>query len=440
MLLGVLCAAVVLAVSSTLPLEAAATKRHIAVVSITKGFRHSSIPLGEKIVKDLGDKTGQWDVDYVRTDEEMAQKMTPEGLKKYDAVFLNNTTGDLPLPDKQAFLGWIRAGGNIIGIHAATDTFHNWPEFIHMMGAQFAGHGAQSQVTCIVEDRKHPATKDLRAQFQVLEEVYQFKDFSRENMHGLITLDQHPNTGDPGDYPVSWCRMEGKGRVFYTSLGHREDLMQGELYQKHLTGGIRWALGLAKGDARPVKPQPVTSAEKKQGFRALFDGVNLKGWHNRDEGRTPWTAQNAMLVMGKGGADLITDAQFRNFTIRYEYLVPKGGNSGLYLRGRYEIQVLDDFDTKKADVHGNGSIYGLITPSSFAGRPAGEWQTVEATLIGNKVTVILNGVKIVDNQALASVTGGALDDKMDVPGPIMVQGDHGPIAYRIIRIKPLPGK
>ncbi len=444
-LLAVLCAVALFAASAAEPVEAAG-KKQLLVVSVTKGFRHSSIPLGEKIIKELGEKTGQWDVDYVRTDEEMAQKMTAAGLKRYDAVVFNNTSGDLPLPDKQAFLDFVRNGKAYIGIHAATDSFRDtadkpgWKEYIRMTGAQFTHHGPQSEVMCIVEDRNHPATRDLPAQWKVFEEVYQFKDFSRDRMHGLLTLDKHPNTGVPGDYPIAWCRNEGKGRVFYTALGHREDLMQGDLYYKHLAGGIQWALGLADGNADPIKPQPVTAAEKKEGFRAIFDGVSLKGWHPRHEGRTPWTVQNGMLVVGEGGADLITDAQFRNFVIRYEYQVPKGGNSGVYLRGRYEIQVLDDFEKKAVDIHGNGSVYGLFAPSSFASKPAGEWQAVEATIIGNRITVILNGVRIVDNQTLPSVTGGALDGNMDVPGPIMLQGDHGPVAYRNIRIKPLPGK
>ncbi len=433
-------------VCSTAAHEKAGAGKHLLVVSLTKGFHHSSIPLGEKIIEGLGEKSGLWDVDYVRTDEEMAQKMTREGLRKYDAVVFNNTSGELPLPDRQAFLDFVRDGKAYIGIHAATDSFRDlgdqpgWKDYIRMVGAQFTTHGAQSEVMCIVEDRNHPATRDLPAQFKVHEEVYQFKDFSRDRMHGLITLDKHPNSNLPGDYPIAWCRTEGKGRVFYTALGHREDLMNGDLYHKHLSGGIRWALGLEKGNAEPVKPEPVTAEEKRQGFRALFDGVSLKGWHPRRDGAAPWTVQNGMLVMGSGGADLITDRQFRNFTIRYEYQVPKGGNSGLYLRGRYEIQVLDDYDTKKADLHGNGSVYGLITPAIFASKPAGEWQSVEATIIGRNLTVILNGRTIVDNQTLSSVTGGALDGNMDVPGPIMVQGDHGPIAYRNIRIKPLPGK
>ena len=439
-----LCCSTLLICASRLTSTAASTKKKVLIVSVTKGFRHSSIPTGEEIIKALGDKTGLWDVDFVRTDEEMAQKMTAAGLTKYGAIVFNNSTGDLPLPDRQALLDWVKAGGGVIGIHAATDSFKvtnespGWPDYIDMMGAQFVGHGPQAEVECLVETRNHPATADLPWQFKVLEEVYLFKDFSRDKVRGLITLDKHPNTGEPGDYPISWVRNYGKGRVFYTSLGHREDLWSNELFQRHLTGGIRWALGLAPGSARPAPPPSrITRSEMREGFRRLFNNRDLTGWHPRDEGRTAWTAQNGMLVIGRGGADLITDEKFQDFILRCDYMIPKDGNSGVYLRGRYEIQVLDDFDKKTTDMHGNGSIYGKIAPAQFASRPAGEWQTVEAKLVGNRVTVVLNGVKIIDDQLIEGVTGAALDDKVDEPGPIMLQGNHGPVAYRNVRIKTL---
>lgn len=428
---------------STLALPSS-PKKSVLVISVTKGFRHSSIPLGEELIRKLGTESGEWEVDFVRTDEEMALKMTASALKKYDAIVFNNTSGDLPLPDKQGLLDWVKAGGGIVGIHAATDTFRErgdspgWAGFREMMGGQFVSHGPQSEVELLIQDPKHPATKELPSKFKVTEEIYLLKDWSRDKVRVLIALDKHPNSGEPGDYPIAWVHQYGKGRVFYTSLGHREDLMQTENYKKHLRGGIRWVLGLAKGDAKPLPPPaPVTKQEKKEGFRALLNAKDLTGWHPRREGATPWTVQNGMLVMGKGGSDLITDEKFRDFIIRYEYMIPKGGNSGVYLRGRYEIQILDDFDRKTPDVHGNGAIYGLIPPSQFASKAPGEWQTVEAKLIGNKVTVILNGIKIIDNQELSAPTGGALDDKVNEPGPIMLQGDHGPVAFRNIRIKVL---
>lgn len=426
---------------SSLSLAHAAAK-DMLVISVTKGFRHSAIEHGEKILRQLGEKTGDWNVDYARTDEDLAAKMSAEGLKKYKAVVFNNTTGDLPF-DREAFLSWVRAGGGVVGIHAATDTFNlkgegtGWWDYIDLIGGQFAGHGPQVEVECIVEDRFHPATRHLPAKFKVYDEIYLHKDFSREKVRGLITLDKQPNTKEPGDHPISWVRDYGKGRVFYTSLGHREDVWDADWYQEHVVGGIRWALGLAHGTARPKAPVTASLAERRDGFVALFNGKDLTGWKPQHDGGTPWTAQNAMLVMGKGGANLISEEKFEDFIIRYEYMVPKGGNSGLYLRGRYEIQVLDDFESGQPSAHGNGSIYGKITPSAFASKPAGEWQSVEAKLVGKQVTVVLNGVKIIDEQIIDGPTGAAIDDRVDEPGPIMLQGDHGPVAYRNIRIKRL---
>ena len=418
------------------------TKR-VLVISLTKGFHHSSIPLGEEIVKKLGDKSGLWTTDFARTDVDVVQKTAPYNLRNYDLVFFNNTTGDLPIRDRQAFLDWIKAGGNIAGVHAATDTYRltgpgkGWAEYIDMIGAQFIHHGAQDEVDFLLADPEHTATKGLPASYKHLEEVYQFKGYSTDKMHVLIYLDKHPNTFEPGFFPISWAKMYGKGRIFYTAFGHREDLMQGDYFQKHLLQGMRWALGYDNGDACPNPPMQITKAEEKDGFTAVFNGKDTTGWHARNEGRTPWTVEYGMLVMGRGGADIITDEKFGDFILRCEFMVPKGGNSGIYLRGRYEIQVMDDFESKSASLHGNGSIYGKIAPCQWASRPAGEWNIVEATLVGNNVTVILNGVKIIDGQPIDGVTGGALDDKVNEPGPIMLQGDHSPVAYRNVRINTL---
>ena len=432
----VVCAAIVLAASSAhalVPLQ----KKHVLVISLTKGFKHSSIPLGEEIIKKLGDTTGLWDTDFARTDVDVVQKTAPWNLRRYDLLFFNNTTGDLPIRDRQAFLDWIKAGGNVAGVHAATDTFHGWTDYSDMFGAEFKTHGAQKEDVFLVSDPNHPTTAGLPLAWKHQEEVYQFKNYDPSKLHVLIYLDKHPENFEPGFFPISWVKTYGNGRVFYTAFGHREDLMKTDYFQSHLLQGMRWALGYDKGDACPNPPAQVSATEEKEGFVSLFNGKDLTGWHNRDEGRTPWTAEYGMLTMGKGGADLITDKTFKDFVARYEYMVPSGGNSGFYLRGRYEVQIMDDTGRTEPDIHGNGSIYGMITPAKIASKPAGEWNNVEVTLVGNNVTVVLNGVKIVDNQAIDGVTGGALDDKVDEPGPIMVQGDHSPVAYRNIRIKEL---
>ncbi len=261
-LLGLLCA---FTVSGP-----AATPKKLLVVTVTKGFRHTSIPTAEKVLGQLGEKSGVFTVDYVRNDQEMAEKMTPASLKQYDGVIFANTTGDLPLPDKQAFLDWIKSGKAFIGMHSATDTFRGHQPldlYVEMIGGEFKHHGAQVEVECINQDPKHPACRDLSPTFNLKDEIYLLNGFERSQVHGLLALDKHPNEKTPGDYPIAWCKMYGKGRVFYTSLGHREDVWDpewadkdgkrensravGETYQKHILGGIQWALGLEKGDASP---------------------------------------------------------------------------------------------------------------------------------------------------------------------------------------------
>jgi type 1 glutamine amidotransferase len=195
----------------------------------------------------------------------LAEKMSAAALKKYDAVIFANTTGDLPLPDNQAFLDWIKSGKGFVGMHSATDTFPGFPGYTEMIGGHFKTHGAQVKVDAINQDPECPICKHLPAKWEVFDEIYQMKDFDRTKVHGLLTLDKHPNNDTPGDYPIAWCKEYGKGRVFYTSLGHREDVWDpawpdrknskevAEAYQKHILGGIRWALGLEKMNAKPQK-------------------------------------------------------------------------------------------------------------------------------------------------------------------------------------------
>ena len=244
----------------------AATPKKLLVVTVTKGFRHSSIPTAEKVLADVGKTSGAFTVDYARTEEEIAEKMTPDALKQYDGAIFANTTGDLPLPDKQAFIDWIKSGKAFVGMHSASDTFHGFPPYIEMLGGEFQTHHAQVKVDCRNHDPKHPATRDLGPTFTVFDEIYLQKNFHRDQVLVLLALDAHPNDKTPGFYPISWCKEFGNGRVFYTSLGHREDMWDAdtpekfkrenskeisEAYQKHILGGIQWALGLEKDDAKP---------------------------------------------------------------------------------------------------------------------------------------------------------------------------------------------
>jgi type 1 glutamine amidotransferase len=140
-------------------------------------------------------------------------------------------------------------------MHSATDTFHGFRPFIDMIGGEFKTHGAQVEVDPINQDKECPACRHIPSDWKVFDEIYQFQSFDPAKVHGLLTLNKHPNDKTPGNYQISWCKEYGKGRVFYTSLGHREDVWDpnwtdrknpkevAEAYQKHILEGIKWALG-----------------------------------------------------------------------------------------------------------------------------------------------------------------------------------------------------
>lgn len=184
------------------------------------------------------------------------------------------------------------------------------------------------------------------------------------------------------------------------------------------------------------------SAAEENGFRPLFNGKDLSGWHVRNpQGRNSWSVENGVLnnVSGRDnhGTDLVTDEKFWNFTVKFEFRVPDNSNSGFYLRGRHEIQILGDYARGATSLGGNGAIYNFKAPDKFVSRPGDQWQTAEATIIGNKITVVLNGVKIHDNVECNKATGSELDNKVDQPGSIFLQGDHGTVSFRNIQIKVL---
>ena len=273
----------------------AKSPKRVLVVTTTSGFRHSSIPTLEKTLREMAQKSGVFTVEFAGLDTGtaeykgadgkpdnakikaavvvvLAEKMSVAALKTYDAVIFANTTGDLPLPDPQAFVDWVKAGHGFVGVHAATDTFHGFRPYTEMIGGEFKTHGPQVEVEPINQDAKFPACSHISSGWKIFDEIYQMKSFERTNVHGLLTLDKlalgkDANDKTPGDYPVAWCSNYGKGRVFYTSLGHREDVWdanykdgKGErknapevaaVFQQHLLGGIKWALGLEKSNATP---------------------------------------------------------------------------------------------------------------------------------------------------------------------------------------------
>jgi len=179
-----------------------------------------------------------------------------------------------------------------------------------------------------------------------------------------------------------------------------------------------------------------------EGFRPLFNSKDTSGWKLRNpNGHNSWSVEDGVLKntvnKGEHGTDLVTVDKFWNFTVRYEFMVPDASNSGFYLRGRHEIQILGDYKSGKTALGGNGAIYNFKAPDQFVSKPGNQWQTAEATIIGNKITLTLNGVKVHDAVACDKATGSEIDNKVTEPGPIFLQGDHGTVAFRNIFIKEL---
>lgn len=239
MLLAIALAAALAAPSSPPPRPA-----RVLVVTVTKGYRHASIPDLERLLESLARESRAFDVDYARTDAELTAKAGPAALAAYDGVVFASTSGDLPLPDRDAFVSWIEAGHALVGIHAATDTFHAFPRYLDLIGGEFARHGPETRVELLVQDPAHPATREMGTSLAVFDEIYQFKRFDPSRVHVLLALDTHPETGAPGSFPLAWTRQPGQGRVFYTALGHRADVVGAPWFRRHLLGGILWALGV----------------------------------------------------------------------------------------------------------------------------------------------------------------------------------------------------
>ncbi len=252
--------AFVLAALLLLAWDADAAARKLLYVTFSGGFVHSSIPLSEQVMRDIGQRSGAFDVTVT---QDLSQ-INADNLRNFDGLFFF-TSGELSLSaaQKQAMLDFVRNGKGFGGVHSATDTAYTWPEYGDLVGAYFDGHPWTQVVTIQVEDPDHPAMRALAPSFSILEETYQFRNFSRERVRVLMTLDTSSVSLDvPGinrtdnDFALAWVRSYGSGRVFYSALGHFDETWRDARVQQHLLDGIRWMMGDLPGSAEP-RPKPV---------------------------------------------------------------------------------------------------------------------------------------------------------------------------------------
>ena len=169
----------------------------------------------------------------------------------------------------------------------------------------------------------------------------------------------------------------------------------------------------------------------------LFDGRDLSGWRPlRSDRKIEWTVKDGVTSNVPGAVDLVSDPKFWNFKLHAEYRVGPHSNSGIGLRGRYEVQILEDFG-QPPNTHGHGALYSRILPTQNASKPANEWQTMDVTLVENRVTVVLNGITVIENEEIDGLTAMASDADEGKPGPNQIQGDHGAVEFRKLTVTPL---
>jgi type 1 glutamine amidotransferase len=250
-------------------------KKHLLVIAEEKGYRHESVSHAAATIERLGKQTGLWET-TIRTDTEALTKKKLEfnakNLADFDAV-LFYTGGDLEMEPQQKtdLLSFVHDDGKgFIGVHSAAITFTKWPDFVEMVGGTFDEHPwGTFDAPIIVEDPNFPGMRQWPRSLVIRDEIYQMKSFSRDTVRVLMSLDAHKlDLSNPKvhradhDFAVTWAKTYGKGRVYYSTLGHPEDNWDDPRLQQMYLEAIKWAMGLVDADVTPIKPPLPTGSSK----------------------------------------------------------------------------------------------------------------------------------------------------------------------------------
>ena len=255
-------------------LAASAAPKRVLYVTHSAGYRHDSIPTSQDVLRQLGELSGAFEV----VASEDLSLINAETLRDFDVLYFF-TSGELELSDQQKadLLAFVRGGKGFGGVHSATDTLYTWPEYGELIGAYFNGHPWAQEVAIHVEDQQSPIVAGLGDSFRISDEIYQFRDFSRERSHVLLSLDSssvelNKDGVEGDDFPLAWTRQYGDGRVFYTALGHPESTWLDERFQNMLMHAILW-LGSSEGD--PKQEVDLALGERLVRPAAPFGVTNL---------------------------------------------------------------------------------------------------------------------------------------------------------------------
>ena len=426
------------------------TLPRVLYVTHSAGFAHAVLPFSEEVLLTLGHSDNTFRVDITRD----ATILTSDVLSRYDVVVFY-TTGELPLNPQQQkdFLAFIRSGGGFVGIHSASDTFYDWAAYGELLGGYFDNHPWRQDVTVKVESPDHPVTKHLGGGFQISDEIYQFKSWTRENVNVLLSLDiSSVDIDSPlvrrtdNDFALAWTKPYGAGRVFYTALGHEEAVWRDDRFQQLVANGILWAAGTPKDRATGHEWQP------------LFNGQTTQGWrgYNRDTIPDGWQAINGTLTRVSQAGDILTTAKYENFELSFEWRLESGGNSGVFFRvseegaviwhSGPEFQLLHNAGHRDGNdpITSAGSNYAVNPPVADVTRPIGTWNTSRLIVNQGQVEHWMNGFHLLSYEINSPDWQERVNASkfVDLPlygrtplGHIGIQ-DHGdPVSFRNVMIR-----
>jgi type 1 glutamine amidotransferase len=375
--------------------------RPIRVLALLGGEYHP-YEAGSKMMIDAASEQLDIKADFVRMDNPpegfpKAEKATipfniailedPDLGKKYDLIFAYNQSAWTKITDRQieGFLNFVRNGGALIAVHSATETFQSNPEYVRMLGGSFVKHEPYREMHILRIEGDHPILEGI-ANFNIMDEFYYHDQCDLEDKHVLLVC-QSPD--DQRVHPIAWTKMYGKGRVFFTSLGHSVESCSNASHLRIVAQGIAWATG------RELR---------EPGFVDLYNGKDLTGWEMTGPGEFVREEDGSLRTEGGMGLLWYKEKKFKDFVLEVDWKVEKAdSNSGIFVRfpnppkspwdavnQGYEIQIADSYDPP----HRTGSIYSFKAPTAFASRKPNRWNTFRITVIGQKYTIELNGVKI----------------------------------------------
>ena len=335
-----------------------------------------------------------------------------------------------------------------MGIHNAACEALGWGEYNQMLGGTHCGHAwyadPDRDVPIKLDDAKHPANAAFGGKgFSTRDDIYLIAGpYSREKLHVLLSVDTATAPASmtaeraDGDYPVSWVKKHGQGRVFYTSLGDRAETFQNAAFLRHLLAGIQFALGDLEGDVSPGKPLPAkANFTPMKGWTPLFDGKDLGAWQVSDKQKAHWAVSSGIIRYDGRAGSLRTKESYRDYMLRVDFRMPRTADSGVFVRGNMQLNIWtwamgsgemwEHRGGFKPSKEGERNPY---IPKTCEDRPVGEWNTFLITVRDDRVTVVLNGKEVITQAKLKGSSKAS---------PIGLQQHGDPLEFKSIYVKPL---